>query len=195
MNIVADEFFSWVEAFFSFLPGKMGRLIRRYYYRTRLNKSGPHLSIGRFVEFSSPKNISFGNEIYIVDGAVLRADEGAIIVGDKFSVNGNVRIVADCGGKIIIGNSVMIGPNTVIRASNHQFKDATKDIRLQGQTGGIITIGDDVWIAANVVILTNVSVGSHSIIAAGAVVTKNVPQYSIVAGVPARVIKKRRNIS
>ena len=194
MNIVADEFFSWVEAFFSFLPGKIGRLIRRYYFRTRLNKSGPRLSIGRFVEFSSPKNISFGNEIYIVDRAVLRADEGTIIVGDKFAVNGNVRIVADCGGKIIIGNSVMIGPNTVIRASNHQFKDASKDIWLQGQTGGTITIGDDVWIAANVVILANVTVGSHSIIAAGAVVTKNVPQYSIVAGVPAKVIKKRKNI-
>jgi len=194
LNIVADEFFSWVEAFFSFLPGKIGRLIRRYYFRTRLNKSGPRLSIGMFVEFSSPKNISFGNEIYIVDRAVLRADEGTIIAGDRFAVNGNVRIIADCGGKIIIGNSVMIGPNTVIRASNHQFNDATKDIWLQGQTGGTITIGDDVWIAANVVILPGVRVGSHSVIAAGAVVTKDVPEYSVVGGVPAKVIKKRRNI-
>lgn len=147
-----------------------------------------------FVEFSSPKNISFGNEIYIVDRAVLRADEGTIIAGDRFAVNGNVRIIADCGGKIIIGNSVMIGPNTVIRASNHQFNDATKDIWLQGQTGGTITIGDDVWIAANVVILPGVRVGSHSVIAAGAVVTKDVPEYSVVGGVPAKVIKKRRNI-
>ena len=191
MKIIIEEFHSWIEAFFSLLPGKIGRWIRRYYFGLRLNKSGPRLSIGRFVEFSSPHNISFGNEIYIVDGAVFRADEGTIIVGDKFEVNGNVRIVADCGGKIIIGNSVMIGPNTVIRASNHQFKDAAKDIWLQGQTGGTITIGDDVWIAANVVILAGVRVGSHSVIAAGAVVTKDVPEYSVIGGVPAKLIRKR----
>lgn len=191
MKIIIDEFFSWVEAFFSLLPGKIGRLIRRYYYRSRLNKSGSRLSIGRFVEFSSPQNISFGDEIYIVDGAVLRADDGTIITGDKFAVNGNARIIADCGGKIIIGNSVMIGPNTVIRASNHQFKDVSEDIWLQGQTGGVIIIGDDVWVAANVVILPGVKVGSHSVIAAGAVVTKDVPEYSVVAGVPAKLIQKR----
>lgn len=191
MKIIIEEFHSWIEAFFSLLPGKIGRWIRRYYFGLRLNKSGPRLSIGRFVEFSSPQNISFGNEIYIVDGAVLRADEGQIIIGNKFALNGNARIVADCGGKIIIGNSVMVGPNTIIRASNHKSESAAIDIWLQGQTGGTIIIGDDVWIAANVVILPGVKIGSHSVIAAGAVVTKDVPEYSVVAGVPARVISKR----
>ena len=191
MKIIIEEFHSWIEAFFSLLPGKIGRWIRRYYFGLRLNKSGPRLSIGRFVEFSSPQNISFGNEIYIVDGAVLRADEGQIIIGNKFALNGNARIVADCDGKIIIGNSVMVGPNTIIRASNHKSESAAIDIWLQGQTGGTIIIGDDVWIAANVVILPGVKIGSHSVIAAGAVVTKDVPEYSAVAGVPARVISKR----
>ncbi len=191
MKIIIEEINSWIEAFFSSLPGKIGRLIRRYYFGLRLNKSGPRLSVGRFVEFSSPQNISFGNEIYIVDGAVLRADEGQIVIGNKFSLNGNARIVADCGGKIIIGNSVMVGPNTIIRASNHKFEDSSIDIRLQGQTGGEIIIGDDVWIAANVVILPGVKIGSHSVIAAGAVVTKNVPDYSVAGGVPAKLIRKR----
>lgn len=191
MKIIIEEFHSWIEAFFSLLPGKIGRLIRRYYFGLRLNKSGPRLSIGRFVEFSSPHNISFGNEIYIVDGAVLRADEGQIIIGNKFALNGNARIVADCGGKIIIGNSVMVGPNTIIRASNHKYESAAIDIWLQGQTGETIIIGDDVWIAANVVILPGVKIGSHSVIAAGAVVTKDVPEYSVVAGIPARVISTR----
>lgn len=191
MKIIIEEFYSWIEAFFSLLPGKIGRLIRRYYFGLRLNKSGPRLSIGRFVEFSSPQNISLGNEIYIVDGAVLRADEGQITIGNKFALNGNARIIADCDGKIIIGNSVMVGPNAIIRASNHKSESAAVDIWLQGQTGGTIIIGDDVWIAANVVILPEVRIGSHSIIAAGAVVTKDVPEYSIVAGVPARVISRR----
>lgn len=191
MKIIIEEFHSWIEAFFSLLPGKIGRLIRRYYFGLRLNKSGSRLSIGRFVEFSSPQNISLGNEIYIVDGAVLRADEGKITIGNKFALNGNARIVADCDGEIIIGNSVMVGPNTIIRASNHKFENVAVDIWLQGQTGGTIIIGDDVWIAANVVILPGVRIGSHSVIAAGAVVTKNVPEYSVVAGVPARIISTR----
>lgn len=191
LKIIIEEINFWIEAFFSFLPGKIGRLIRRYYFGLRLNKSGPRLSIGRFVEFSSPQNISFGNEIYIVDGAVLRSDEGQIVIGNKFALNGNARIIADCGGKIIIGNSVMVGPNAVIRASNHHSKDTNLDIWDQGQTGGTINIGDDVWIAANVVILPGVKIGSHSIIAAGAVVTKDVPDYSVVGGVPAKVISMR----
>ncbi len=61
----------------------------------------------------------------------------------------------------------------------------------KGQTGGTIIIGDDVWIAANVVILPGVRICSHSIIAAGAVVTKDVPEYFVVAGVPARAISTR----
>jgi acetyltransferase-like isoleucine patch superfamily enzyme len=107
-------------------------LIRRYYFGLRINKSGPRLSIGRFVEFSSPQNISFGNEIYILNIAVLRADKGQIIIGKKFALNGNARIVADCGEKIIIGNSVMVGPNVIIRASNHKSESAAVDIWLQG---------------------------------------------------------------
>lgn len=186
-----NEFFSWVDAFFAVIPGRLGRLIRRGYYKLRLNSSGKHLSIGRFVELTCPQNISFGNEIYLVDGVVMSANEGKITTGNRFAVNGNTRIVADCGGKIIIGNSVMVGPNTVIRASNHQYKDASVDIWLQGQTGGTVTIGDDVWIAANVVILPGVSIGSHSVVAAGSVVTKDVPDYSVVGGVPAKIISVR----
>jgi acetyltransferase-like isoleucine patch superfamily enzyme len=62
----------------------------------------------------------------------------------------------------------------------------------QDHTGGTIEIGDDVWIGANAVIVPDVKIGSHAIIAAGAVVTRDVPEYAIAAGVPARTIGDRR---
>ena len=64
-------------------------------------------------------------------------------------------------------------------------------IRDQGHVAGSIVVGDDVWIGSNVVVTSNVEIGSHSIVAAGAVVTANVPPRSVVAGVPARIIKTR----
>jgi len=92
----------------------------------------------------------------------------------------------------VIGSSVMVGPNVTIRASNHHTDDPDRPMLDQGQTGGRIVIGDDVWIGANAVIVPNVTVGSHVIVAAGAVVTRDVPDYAVVAGVPARVIADRR---
>jgi galactoside O-acetyltransferase len=189
--MMIEELISWLEAFLAFLPGVSGRLVRRYYFKFRVNKAGSKISIGRHIEIAGPQNISFGNQIYIVDGAVLRAVKGKINIGDKFALNGNARIIADCGGRIMIGNSVMIGPNAVIRASNHCHNDVTKDIWDQGQTGGQIIIGNDVWIGANVTIVSNVKIGSHSIVAAGSVVTKNFPDFSVIAGVPAKLIRRR----
>ena len=189
--MLIEELRNWLEALLGILPGFTGRFLRKQYYRLLLQKAGRQISIGKGVEIASPGNISLGNEIYIVDGAILRACDGRLVIGDRFAVNGNARIVADCGGEIIIGNEVMIGPNVVIRASNHGHDRHDISIWEQGQTGGRIVIGDGVWIAANAVILPGVTIGSHSIIAAGAVVTKDVAAYSIAAGVPAKLIAKR----
>ena len=94
-------------------------------------------------------------------------------------------------GEIKIGKNVLIGPNSVIRSNNHNFKIFQKPINQQGMSEGKITIEDDVWIGAIVVILPNVIIGKGSIVAAGAVVTSNVETFSIVGGVPAKVIGLR----
>ncbi|HEY7985617.1 MAG TPA: acyltransferase [Methylophilaceae bacterium] len=104
-----------------------------------------------------------------------------------------MRIIADCGGEIRIGDHVMIGPNTVIRSSGHRYDRPDIPMVEQGHKPGKITIGDDVWIAANVVILPDVKIGSHAVVAAGAVVTHDVPEYAIVAGIPAKVIRNRKD--
>lgn len=188
-NIIIAELHEWLYFLLQSLPGKSGRLLRRIYFKLSLNQSGWVLSIGHNVEVSCPRNISLGNNFSILSGGVLRACNNAkLTIGDSFSANGNVRIIADCGGIIEIGNNVMIGPNVVIRSSNHVYKNLDLPMNKQGHIGGKISIGDDVWVAANVVILPNVKIGSHSIVAAGAVVSKDVPEYSIMAGVPAKVI-------
>jgi maltose O-acetyltransferase len=94
-------------------------------------------------------------------------------------------------GNVVIGRNVMMGPDVKIYSRNHVY--AALDIPMQEQ--GVISykavIGDDVWISSNVVILPGKKIGSHSIIGAGSVVTKDVPDYAIVAGNPARVIRMR----
>ena len=86
---------------------------------------------------------------------------------------------------------MLIAQNVVLRASDHEFKSIEVPIIKQGHTGADILICDDCWIGANAVITRNVTIGKHSIVAAGAVVTKDVKPFSIVAGIPARCIKKR----
>jgi acetyltransferase-like isoleucine patch superfamily enzyme len=76
-----------------------------------------------------------------------------------------------------------------VTALNHNFKDTSKRIDEQGISTKSIIIGDDVWIGANAVILPGVTIGNHCVIAAGAVVTKDVPDNTLVGGVPAKVIK------
>ena len=193
LTLILDELRDWATALLAAIPGRIGRLLRRLVYHAAFARSGLVISIGEQVEIACPRNISLGSEIYLVRGSALRACVAArITIGDRFAANSNARIIADNGGEIVIGNGVMVGPNVVIRASNHEAGRVEVPIWEQGQTGGRIAIGDDVWIGANAVIVTNVTIGSHVIVAAGAVVTHDVPDFAIVAGVPARVIADRR---
>lgn len=194
MSILAAECWAWLTALFDAVPGRAGRLLRRWLYRAALAQAGPTLSIDRRVEIGCPRNIRVGDDVRLGAGVVLRAcADASIRIGDHFGANGNARLIADMGGHIVVGSHVMIGPNVVIRASDHRMDRVDVPMWDQGHTGGRIEIGDDVWIGANAVIVSGVTVGSHAVVAAGAVVTRDVPEYGVVAGVPARVIGDRRD--
>lgn len=92
-------------------------------------------------------------------------------------------------GPVYIGNEVHLAQGVVVSGLNHNYKDPNTFIISQGVSTFPITIDDDVWIGANSVILANVHIGHHSIVAAGSIVTRNIPPYTIVAGNPARSIK------
>ena len=153
------------------------------------------LFIHESVIIKNIQNISIGKNFQISPNCSLFA-EGAnnekIIIKNNVALNYNVMINANNKGNIQIGNDVIIGPNVVLRASNHIYNDISKSIRYQSHDGGKINIEDDVWIGSNVIILPNINIGKGSIIGAGSVVTKNIPEYSVAVGVPARVIKNRK---
>ena len=92
---------------------------------------------------------------------------------------------------LYIGQNTLIGAYSYIITANHQIKECNIPIRLQGYTGNPIHIGQDVWIGCHVVILPGVTIGNGAVIAAGAVVTKNVPAFEIRGGVPAHKISER----
>jgi acetyltransferase-like isoleucine patch superfamily enzyme len=129
--------------------------------------------------------LKVGARSYIAANALVR---GTISIGEDCSINPFTSI----HGKVTLGNGVRIASLVTLAGANHSFADISIPIHKQGITEEGITIGDDVWVGANVVVLDGVTVGSHAILAAGAVVTRDVPEYSIVGGNPAKVICDRR---
>jgi galactoside O-acetyltransferase len=94
-------------------------------------------------------------------------------------------------GKIVIGNCVLIAPNVVLRAANHDIGRGPVPIRHRPSVSGEIIIEDDVWIGSNAVVTADVTLARGTVVGAGAVVTSSTEPYSIVGGVPARKIGER----
>jgi len=174
------------------MPGRLGLLTRRYIYRFFL-LAGTNLKISTGVTIKGFSNIIVGNNVSIMRQSYLYSTNASLKIGDNFTMNSNSYLSAD-DGLIHIGNSVMIAQNVVVRAADHNHDSVDIPIQNQGVKYGEIHIEDGVWVCANSVITSNTRIGKHSIVAAGSVVTKDVPPYSIVAGVPAKIIKRRESL-
>lgn len=159
-----------------------------------LKSYGKNIIFGRFFsnKIISPQNITIGSNFESGGNLYLYGHDGEISIGDNCSWGTNIQIGAS-EGSIYIGNNVQIASNVVIRAADHAYEDPDKLIIDQGYKSGRIIIENDVWVCSNCVVLKNVRIGKGSVIAAGAVVTKDVEPFSVVAGVPAKKIKSRLN--
>ncbi|WP_411994833.1 sugar O-acetyltransferase [Agarivorans sp. DSG3-1] len=138
------------------------------------------VEVGKNIEVCPPLTVDYGDTVFI---------------GDDVFINTNFTLVNS--GKITIGDRVMIAPNVSLFSINHALDPELRKtyINQQGEREVIdypapITIGDDVWIGGHAVILAGVTVGNGSVIAAGAVVTKDVPSSVLVGGNPAKVIRE-----
>ena len=176
----------------SLIPTEIGVRLRYYGYKSLFKKTDGFFRIDSGVTILGFENIELGNNVTFMKNTYVYAhDGGKILIGNNFIINSNSQLGASFG-KISIGNDCAIAPNCVLRASNHTFDDSDVPFMKQGHTYGEIIIEDDVWIASNCVITANTKIGKSSIVGAGSIVTKNVEPYSIMAGVPAKLIKKRK---
>ena len=195
------------------IPTPIGKVLRNIIYRLIFGKVGksvyiqPHvrfigidtIEIGDFVRIYSGSYISnkgsrihFGNSVSIDHGVDIRAYDqpgGDITIGEDTYIGPYVCMAGP--GFIKIGKDCMIASHSSLYANNHIFADPNKLFREQGVSTVGIVIEDDCWVGSGVRVLDGVTIGKGSVIGAGAVVTRDIPTYSIAVGVPAKVIGKR----
>jgi acetyltransferase-like isoleucine patch superfamily enzyme len=141
----------------------------------------------RVYALSGPVRI--GAETVIERGAIISPCHGAVTIGERCFI-GPYAILYGHGG-LTIGDDVLIAGHTMIVPSNHNFAELDRPIREQGTTDRGIVVGSDMWIGTHVTVLDGVRIGDGAVVAAGAVVNRDVPSLAIVGGVPARVIDSR----
>jgi acetyltransferase-like isoleucine patch superfamily enzyme len=179
------KFFHWL-----LIPTNQAR--PRLWVRIFLNRfyhqKGKGVVIRRWVRMDVvPFNhFSIGNNSMIEDFTTVNNGVGDVVIGENSLVGlGNVII-----GPVQIGNNVILAQNIVASGLNHNYDNISQPIHQQGVSVAPIVIEDDCWIGANTVVTAGVTIGKHSVVAAGAVVTKSIPPFSVAVGNPARVIKR-----
>jgi acetyltransferase-like isoleucine patch superfamily enzyme len=141
------------------------------------------------IDASRGTGVVIGDQVTLNRYAYLQGDKGGIRLGDRVEIN-NHSIINGTGG-VDIGDDTLVGPGVRIISYQHQYA-AGATIRSQPTIASPIRIGRDVWIGANAMVLSGVVIGDGAVIGAGAVVTRNVGPGEVVAGVPARLIKRRK---
>lgn len=193
-------------------------ILRGFLYKIIMPNSHALKFIGRRVKVQFGHKINFKKNLFLGDNVKLNAlSEGGITggtnvtirrgsiidctgvyseLGEGILIGNNVGISENCyiqvRGYVEIGDDVIIGPNSSIFSENHNFENNDILIREQGVSRKGVKIERGVWIGTKSVILDGVTVGENSIVAAGSVVNKNIAPYSIVGGVPAKLIKRRK---
>jgi acetyltransferase-like isoleucine patch superfamily enzyme len=201
------------------IPRPIGTLLRKQLYRPLFQSFGNSVYIQTGAEFLKAGAIQIGNDVRILRDVRLNANapNSAIRLADGVSLDRGVDInVTDFGNcQIEIGETTHLGPYTCIAgpgpikigkrcliashasmySNNHIFSDASEWIMAQGITSKGIEIGDDCWLGTGVRVLDGVTIGQGCVVGAGAVVTKDIPPYSVAVGVPAKVISQRKKLS
>jgi acetyltransferase-like isoleucine patch superfamily enzyme len=204
-----------VTTFFGDIPSIFfGTKLRNLMYKIIFRKLGKSGYIQSRTELINAKSISVGDRVYLFKNIRLdaRGDNNHLYLSDEVALEQGVQIGAMDNttiyidrktyigpnvciggpGNIKIGKNCLIAANSGIIANNHIFTDIHQNIAEQGVTRKGIVIEDNCWLGYGVKILDGVTIGEGSVIGAGAVVTKNIPPYSVAVGVPARVIKSRK---
>jgi acetyltransferase-like isoleucine patch superfamily enzyme len=210
LHYVAGE---TLQALLGWVPSVVGVGARALSYKLFLRAAGLP-AIEDHVRLIRPEDISLGARVFLDHGVYLHAGRGGITIGDdSWIMSGsrlhvfNFRDIAHAGirigkrtflgeetlmrgqGGVSVGDNVLFGPRVQVLAVNHVMTDPHRPIMDQGITAVGIRIEDGCWIGAGAIVLDGVTIGRHSCIGAGAVVTSDIPPHSLAVGAPARVIR------
>ena len=174
----------------------------RYWRFLRFKLANPHVItrgfvfMDRGVELYARRGygrLILGRWIHLGVDTALRCHEGTLSLGDKSVLARDVSI--NCYLDVEIGDSALIADSVYISDFDHKFTDLTIPIKDQGITKSRVRIGRDVWLGTKVTVSRGVFIGEGSVVGANAVVTRDLPAYSLAVGVPARVVKDRRALN
>lgn len=203
-----------ITCIFSNWPGALGIFLRGIFYKFLFKKVGKGVSFGRNITVRHPNKIEIGNNVVIDDNCMLDAkgeDNKGIIIEDNVFIgrnsilsckNGNillkenVNIGFNC--EIFSANEVIIGKNTLIAAyvyfvgGGYDYNDYEKPATEMPALSKGIFVDDNCWFGAKALIFDGVKIGNNSIIGGAALVNNDIPEYSIAVGIPAKVIKNRK---
>jgi acetyltransferase-like isoleucine patch superfamily enzyme len=157
---------------------------------TQFRKLGEHVIFERGVWVFHPENIEIGSNVYVGHGAFLKGYYNSLMtIGDNTWIGQACFLHA--GGGLRVGNNIGIGPYVKILTHQHRGEERDKPIVFCDQEYKAVVLEDDCDLGVGTTILPGVTIGRGSIVGAGSVVTRDVEPYTIVAGVPARLIRRR----
>jgi acetyltransferase-like isoleucine patch superfamily enzyme len=201
------------------MSGRGGQLLRGVWLRLWVKKAGAPLWVGKGVRVRHARHVQLGHNVFLGDEVTINGlCRQGMCIGSHVSIHARTTIdgtgvITELGEGLIIGNhvgispgcylqvrgllhiedDVIMGPGVSIFTENHCFTDTEIPIRMQGVTRGTVRIGHGTWIGANATILSGVEIGKNCVIAAGSVVNQHVADYTLVGGVPARLLKKLKD--
>ncbi|MGB7440838.1 MAG: DapH/DapD/GlmU-related protein [Coleofasciculaceae cyanobacterium] len=195
------------------VPLLVGKQLRKLVYSSIFGRIGSQVTIDPGVEFKQVGGIELSDRVWLESYVRIKCGgySSKIRLGERVHFergvdlrshrHGDIEIGADTyvgpytclsGEKIQIGKYCLIASHCSIYANNHNFSDPTREIKQQENTYEGIVIEDGCWLGTGARVLDGVTIGRGSVIGAGAVVTKDIPPYSIAVGVPARVVSQRK---
>ncbi|MCO5043888.1 MAG: acyltransferase [Kiritimatiellae bacterium] len=198
---------------FSYCPGAFGLFVRSKLYPRLLGACGRGVVFGTGVVLRHPHKIRIGNDVVVDDHCVLDAKgqsnegisigsgvfigrnsilsckNGDIVLGDGANIGFNCEVFS--GARVEIGARVMLAAYTYVIGGGHAYDRMDVSPLEQARTAVGVTVGEGAWLGAGVKVLDGTSVGANSIVGAGAVVTKAIPENSVAAGIPAQVLRSR----